>query len=118
MNRGRFRHRIRLEWLADVLDTSGDVLQDPNTGEVPRSWQLVAEVWAAIEPVSAREFIASQAKQAEVVARIIVEFREIDPAWRIVHNGKIYNILGVLPDKDSGRDYITMPVSAGLTDGR
>lgn len=118
MNRGRLRHRIRLERLVDATDTSGDVVQNPETGEVPQSWQLVAEVWAAIEPVSAREFIASQAKQAEVVARVVIEFREIDPAWRIVHNGKVYNITGILPDKDSGRDYITMPVSAGLTDGR
>jgi hypothetical protein len=36
---------------------------------------------------------------------------------RINHNGRYYNIHGVLPDKDSGRDYITMPVSEGTGDG-
>ena len=30
---------------------------------------------------------------------------------RIDHGGKIYNILGVLSDKESGMDYLTLPCS-------
>ena len=42
---------------------------------------------------------------------------EIGPSWRIVHRETIYNIAGVLPDKDSGLEYLTIPVSAGVNDG-
>lgn len=115
---GRLRHRVRLERYADLLDSNGDVLQDPVSGEISREWTLVATVWAAIEPLSAREFIQSQATQAEVVARITIRYRaDLEPTWRIVHGSNVYAIHGVLPDVDSGLEYLTLPVSRGPSDG-
>lgn len=113
---GRLRHRIRLEELVNLLDSNGDAAQDDETGEVLTEWVLVSQLWAAIEPLSAREFIASQSTQSKVSARIIIRHRAINAANRIVHNGKVYNIEGVLTDKDSGLEYITLPVSEGVSD--
>jgi SPP1 family predicted phage head-tail adaptor len=73
---------------------------------------LVAEVWAAVEPLSAREFIASAATQSAVTARITIRYREnLDASMRLVHNGKVYNIAGLLPDSWSGLEYLTIPAA-------
>ena len=122
---GRLRHRVRIEKLQPVLDSNGDPWQDPLTGATHREWQEVATVWAAVEPVSAREFMRSRAMQAEMSARVVIrppsEF-EIDATMRLVHTrigrpSVIYNIHGALPDLDSGLEYLTLPVSTGVNDG-
>lgn len=110
LSAGRLRHRVRIEKPTHT--------QDPITGEMVLSWDLVAEkVPAAIEPLSAREFIAAQAVQSQVTTRIVIRRREIDASMRIVHGGKVYNIHGVLPDAVSGLEYVTLPCSAGVNDG-
>jgi SPP1 family predicted phage head-tail adaptor len=117
---GRFK-QVRIERYAELLDTSGLVIQDPNTGEVARDWVEVATVWATIEPLSVREFIQSQEKQSQVSAKIKMRFRDdFDAACRLIHVrvGQpeiIYNPLGILADKDSGLEYLTVPVSAGVS---
>lgn len=118
---GRLRHRVRIERLVPVLDSDGEVIQDPGTGEVLREWTMLGEAWAAIEPLSAREFIMSQEMQSKVEARIIVRRQdyEINAADRVTHLGmteKVYNVAGVLEDKDSGLEYLTLPCSRGVSD--
>lgn len=112
---GKLRHRVSLQMPITA--------QDPVTGEQTQTWAEVAEVWAAIEPLSAREFLAAQAQQSKITARIVIRSREVSTTWRAVHvvNGistRAYNIHGVLTDKDSGLDYVTLPVSTGVNDGR
>jgi len=117
---GRLRHRVILQALVDLLDSNGDTIQNQDTGEVLRAWQDVATVWAAIEPLSAREFIAAQETQSKVTTKIIIRHREVDPAWRAVHMRgpfpMIYNIHGVIPDPDSMLEWITLPCSTGVSD--
>ena len=50
MRSGPLRHRVLLQQPTQV--------QDPLTGEVAPGWADVASLWARIEPLSAREFIA------------------------------------------------------------
>lgn len=111
---GRLRHRVAIQEYV----YQG---QDPETGEEIRVWSTVAgfeSVPCAIEPLSAREFIASQSTQSQIVARIVMRYREgLDASMRIVHKGKIYNPQGFLPDIDSGLEYMTVPVSTGVNEG-
>lgn len=111
LSAGRLRHRVRIE--------RPDYVQDPITGEMVKGWELVADkVPAAIEPLSAREFIAAQAVQSAVTARIVIRRRsDIDATMRILHRGRVYNIHGVLPDPESGLEYLTLPCSEGVNDG-
>lgn len=112
MKAGRLRHRVRIESFQEQRDSSGEVIQDPQTGEIARAWTLVAEVWAAVEPLSAREFIASAATQAATTVRITIRYREnLDASMRLNHNGKVYNINGLLADNDSGLEYLTIPAA-------
>lgn len=106
---GRLRHWVTVQ--------SPFYIQDPVTGDQVPAWIDFLTVWAAIEPLSAREFIASQAVQSKVTARITMRKRDdINATCRIVHNGKFYNIEGVLADPDSGLEYMTLPVSEGVQD--
>lgn len=118
MKAGRLRHRVRIESLEDLRDSSGEVIQDPQTGEITRAWVLVTEVWAAVEPLSAREFIQSAATQSAVTVRITIRYREdLDASMRLLHNGRVYQIAGLLPDADSGLEYLTIPAAvAGVND--
>lgn len=93
--------------------------QDPESGEMVRTW---VDVWlrvpAAIEPLSAREFIAADATQSKVSARVVIRFRSgVDSTMRLIDRGRIYNIEGVLTDLESGREHLTLPCSEGVDDG-
>lgn len=118
---GRLRHRVLIERYVLAVDSNGDVIQDPDTGETTGAWQTLAEVWGAIEPLSAREFLAAQATQSQVTARIVIRHRsDLGASMRLVHmvngaRGALYNPAGFLADKDSGLEYLTIPVSAGVS---
>lgn len=104
---GRLRHRVTLQQPVQT--------RDDTTGEVIETYADVDEVWAAIEPLSAREFIQSAALQAQVIARITIRYRgDIQSTWRVADGAKVYKIEGVLEDKESGLEYLTLPVSRGV----
>ena len=106
---GRLRHRVDIE--APVITRGGGGSQDV-------SWVLFARIWAAIEPLSVKEMVAAAQTQSAIVARMIIRYRsDLLPEMRIKHNGTIYNPAGFLPDKDSGLEYLTIPLTAGLNDG-
>lgn len=107
---GTLRHRIELQSRTPYTNTAGD--------QEPGDWETYATVWAAINPISAREFITAQQSESEVMARITINFRDdVTAAHRCKHGANIYNIHGVLPDQDSGLEYLTLPVSKGVNDG-
>ena len=120
---GELRHRVRIERYAEVPDSNGDPLRG-DQGEFIRAWQEVATVWAAIQPLSAREFVQSAAMQSQIVGRIVIRQRSgLDAAMRLVHlvNGvpaAYYDPAGFLADKESGLEYLTIPVTAGVSDGQ
>ncbi len=107
---GRLRHRVILQ---EAVES-----QDPVTGALDAAyWQDVAKLWAEIVPLSAKEFIVAQAEGNKVTARITLRYRsDINPRMRLFHEAKgvYYNIEGILADKDSGKEYLTLPVSEGM----
>ena len=106
---GRLRHRVTLEEFVEIRNSAG---------ERESIWQFVAYLWAAIEPSSAREFVAAQQMQSKVSARITIRYRSgVNAGMRILHRGTVYNIEGVLADKDSGIEYLTLPCSEGTNEG-
>ena len=110
MRTGKLRHLVSLQ--RNVPS------QDMATGAMVDNWIEVARLWASIEPMSAREFVAAHAVQSEVTTRITIRFRAgITAAMRIVYRGSIYNIAGVLTDRESGVEYLTLPCSEGVNRG-
>ena len=115
MEAGEFRHRVSLQ--------KPEYVQDPETGENVLTWVAVQTVWAKIAPLRAREFIASQATQSEVTTEVFIRFRsDIQPTWRGVHmvNGvpaTVYNIHGVMQDRNTGREYLRLMCASGVNGG-
>lgn len=101
MRAGDLRHRVTIRRFSEGV-------QDPETGDMVSAWQDFAVVWAAVEPFSAREFIAAAAMQSHSTVRIVIRQRDITAKDRIRHRGCEYDINGVLPDKKSGREYVTL----------
>lgn len=105
---GRLRHRVRLESLA--------LTQDAETGAPLEAWTTAATVWAAIEPLSVRDFVAADSRQSQVTARITLRpVAGLNETWRVVHGDRVYQIVGMLPDQDSGLEYVTLAVAQGPT---
>ena len=112
MQSGKLRHRLSLQEQGQT--------QDPNTGQLVVKWQEVDKLWASVEPLSAREFIAAKTHQSQVSARVVIRAQDgINASQRLVdtRTGAIYNIEGVLRDPKSGHHWMTIPVSEGVNDG-
>ncbi|MCZ7839707.1 phage head closure protein [Leclercia adecarboxylata] len=110
MEFAKLRHRITLQ--------RRDSVQSPVTGAMEYTWNNLAELWADVVALSVRDFIAAQAENVKVTARVTIRYREdIQEKDRILFRGKIYSIEGVLPDPVSGLEYLTLPCSEGVKDG-
>lgn len=116
LHAGKLKHRVDIQTRSDV--------RNEETGASIPTWVSIAEnVFAGIEPLSVREFLSASSSQSEVTARITIRYRPgIDATLRLIgktrpYTGKIFNIHGVLNDKDSGAEYLTLPVSEGVNDG-
>lgn len=103
----RLRHRVQIQQQVET--------QDPDTGAVDVSWELYAERWAEHISSSVKEFIAAAAVQSEVKGRFVLrEDPGVTADMRVIHRGKAHAILGVMPDPDSGLEYMTLAVSEGV----
>ena len=108
MDAGLLRHRVELQKITAT--------QDQTTGEEVRAWATYATVWAAVEPLSVRDFIAAQAGQSETRGRITIRHRtDVTAEHRVKHGSTIYRVQGVMADKDSGLEYLTLAVSEGVS---
>lgn len=106
----RLRHRITLQAKTVTQDTIGTA--------ITQSWaDWLAREPAEVVPLSGREFIQAGGKQAAVSARMTIRWRAgVVPTMRVIFDGGFYNIEAVLPDP-TGRRWLTLMVSEGLSDG-
>ena len=78
-------------------------------GGVVTTWAPLFTAWAAVEPLTGREFIAAQAAQSEVSARIRMRYRPWMTAQdRVIHNGTVYTIESVIDHRSQGRELVLM----------
>lgn len=108
---GKLRHRVVIQKPVRT--------QDQQSGAYITTWVDDRTVWASIQPISAREFVASQVEDSKVTTRITIRYaQDLDHTCRLYHASKdvYYNIEGILSDKNSGLEYLTLPCSEGLRD--
>lgn len=106
---GRLRHNLRIQ--------ENQPGRDPESGAVIPVWVDLVTVRGSFEPLSARDFIAAAAAQTKLSARAVVRYRAgIKEKMRLVHAGRVFLIQGALPDKESGREYLTLLLSEVLSD--
>lgn len=104
---GKLRHKVQLQ--------APTITQNPVTGEMETTWNTIAEPWAEIVPMSAREFVAAAAEQSEVRGRITIRYRaDIDATMRFVYRDRYYAIFGVMSDAESGKEHLTLMTGEGV----
>lgn len=104
LDAGRLKHRIVIKELT--------LSQDATTGEETKTWSTLDTIWAEFRPLSVREFVAAQSVESQISAMVTIRYRDdVLPNMRIVFRDRTYNIVGALPDPESGLEYLTMPVS-------
>jgi SPP1 family predicted phage head-tail adaptor len=105
---GSLKHRVTILQFFNEQDSDGNI-ED--------TWIDYATVWANVRYLNAKEFVASQLEGSKVVATIKMRYlRGITQHMRVRHGDKIYNINGILPDAESGKEYVILPVSEVTTD--
>ncbi|MFO1212802.1 MAG: phage head closure protein [Paenacidovorax caeni] len=106
MQAGRLDQRVTVEQFTTTTDSWGQPVE---------KWAPMFTCWAAVEPLTGREFIAAQAAQSEVTARIRMRFRPWMTAQdRVIHNGTIYSIESVIDQRSQGRELVLMCKGDGV----
>lgn len=83
-------------------------------GGAVKSFTTAQTVWAAIEPLSGREFIAISQTQNEARVRIVIRYHSsIDTDWRVVKGSKTYTIHEI-QDHDDRHTHMTLMCSEGV----
>ena len=97
MKAGDLTERVTVERLQGGFDELGRPLPD--------TWAHLFDCWAAVEPLTGREYIAAQAAVSEVTARIRMRFRPWMTAQdRVIHNGITYGIQSVIDVRSEHRE--------------
>ena len=61
------------------------------------AWTDFAYVWAAIQPLTGREYFSARQENAEVTTRITIRYlRGVTPDMRIALGDKVFDILSVI----------------------
>ena len=101
---GKMRHRITFQSFSGAVDTFGDPLQGSED-----QWNDVATVWAAIDPVSGREFYAAEQSQSEVTHKIRCRYRPgLTTAMRIKLGNRLFQIVSIINWEERGESLLLM----------
>jgi SPP1 family predicted phage head-tail adaptor len=112
MQAGPLRHLITFNELNVELDSDGAQVES----WIPAFGGL--RISAEITALSGKELIAAQAVQSQVKARIKIRYRPgIVASMRVLHRLAIYNVEGIIPDPDSGFEFVTLLCSTGVNEG-
>ena len=97
MRAGQLDQRISVERLQGGFDELGQPLPD--------TWAHLFDCWAAVEPLTGREYLAASAAVSEVTARIRMRFRPwMTSTDRVIHNGTVYQIESVIDVRSANRE--------------
>ena len=100
MRAGTLDQRIVIERLEGGVDELGQPFED---------WATVATVWASVQPLVGREFIAAQAVQSEVTTRVVIRYMAgLTAADRVLHNGRVYEVTAVLDVRSQNDELVLM----------
>ena len=114
MDIGRFDKRITIQTRSATLDDYGQQID---------SWSDLATLWANIKPISGREKLKAGQVDSILTHTVAVRYnvsltppRVVD-AWRIVYNGRYFNITSSM-DLNEDRKYIIFDCTEGSIDGQ
>lgn len=81
---------------------------------MPDTWAPLFTCWAAVEPLTGREYLAASAAVSEVTARIRMRYRPgITSQDRVIHSGTTYGIEAVIDVRSGNRELVLMCKALG-----
>jgi SPP1 family predicted phage head-tail adaptor len=96
MNSERLRHRITIQSPAGGTDSYGDP-----SGE----WTDFATVWAGIEALQGREYVAALQDQSEVDTRVVIRYlKGVKSSMRVKYGERTLSIISVIDNREAHRD--------------
>lgn len=100
MQAGKLRQKVTIQTLASASP------QQDATGAPDQSWTAhLTDIWAAVEPLTARELLAAQEFHAEVTTRIRIRYRSgITHLMRVVFGTRYYDIKAVIDREEANRE--------------
>ncbi len=99
-DRKLLRHRVEIQTLTAVYDEIGAPSEE---------WVSIASVWAAVEPVSGREYWAAAVVQAETNVKVTMRYLPgITPHHRLIFKGKLHEIQSVINTEERNRELVLM----------
>ena len=100
MKAGDLTERVTVERFTSTQDELGQPIE---------SWAPLFTCWAAVEPLTGREYLAAQAAVSEVTAKIRMRFRPWMTAEdRVIHNCTTYNIVSLIVVRSGHRELLLM----------
>ena len=93
---GRMRDRSTFQIYNGATDSHGDIRDD-----LDENWTDVATVWAAIDPVSGKEFYAAEQSESEVTHKIRCRYfpwlkAELRIRYRAKDTVRIFHIVSII----------------------
>lgn len=90
------KHRVIIQIPVEVKDSFGSVNIE---------WQEFCTVWAAIYPISGKEYFSSKEINSEITTKVKIRYQSgIKPSMRISYNERIFEILSVINPKEANRE--------------
>lgn len=81
------------------------ITQDPDTGEMIEVWTDLVSVFAKVEPLVGREYLAAAAIQDEIPTKFTMRYRgDITPEMRIAFDGDEYDITSIQNIRSGNRE--------------
>ena len=92
---GQLNQRVQLQQRAGTAD---------GLGEAAAAWVNVGTpLWAKVEPLTGREYLAAGALQQAVDTRFVIRHRAgVTPSMRLVWQGRPYDIVSAEPTDGAG----------------
>lgn len=103
MNPGLLRHRVQLQAAVEARVSSKVNPQ--------KTYATYATVYAAIEPMSGREFWNARQVDADVTGKVTIRFRtDVSAGHKIVYGTRTLEVASPPMDMDGRRRYLQMVV--------
>lgn len=104
MRAGELRHRVTIQEASETVTSAG---------ERSKTWNDVATVWAAIEPLTGRERWQAQQVMATATHRVRMRYRgDVDVENRLVYGSRVLDILQVINPDERGRELVIICAEA------
>jgi SPP1 family predicted phage head-tail adaptor len=96
MEAGKLSHRVTIQTATVAADGAGNRTE---------TWSTHATVWAAVEPVTGREFIEGFRTNAEITHRVRIRYLStVTAKMRVLEGTRHYDIVAVLDQKGQRRE--------------